>query len=84
MTSTTSLVPAAEAQEPNLIKTDALGRMHRTPEQRERILEGFARRFGRRLHRTQSLAVNSGPTVCAKCKLGVRRSRPHLNKSEEG
>jgi DNA-binding transcriptional regulator YiaG len=43
MTSTTSLVPAAEPQEPNLIKTDVLGRMHRTPEQRERILDEYER-----------------------------------------
>ena len=43
MTSTTSLVPAAEPQEPNLIKTDVLGRMQRTPEQRERILDEYER-----------------------------------------
>jgi hypothetical protein len=43
MTSTTSLVPAAESPEPNLIKTDVLGRMHRTPEQRERILDEYER-----------------------------------------
>src|SRR5436305_2936184 len=43
MTSTTSLVPAAEAQEPHLIKTDVLGRMHRTSEQRERILDEYER-----------------------------------------
>jgi len=43
MTSTTSLVPTAEPQEPNLIKTDVLGRMHRTPEQRERILDEYER-----------------------------------------
>jgi len=43
MTSTTSLVPAVEPQEPNLIKTDVLGRMQRTPEQRERILDEYER-----------------------------------------
>ena len=43
MTSTTSLVPAAEAAEPSLIKTDARGRMQRTPEQRERILDEYER-----------------------------------------
>ncbi len=42
MTSTTSLVPA-EATEPTLIKTDVLGRMHRTPEQREKILDQYER-----------------------------------------
>lgn len=43
MTSTTSLVPATEAIETSLIKTDVLGRMHRTPEQRERILDEYER-----------------------------------------
>jgi len=43
MTSTTSLVPASEPTEPRLIKTDVLGRMHRTPEQRERILDEYER-----------------------------------------
>jgi hypothetical protein len=43
MTSTTSLVPASEPTEPSLIKTDVLGRMHRTPEQRERILDEYER-----------------------------------------
>src|SRR5574340_1095572 len=42
MTSTTSLVPAPESSEAAvLIKTDVLGRMHRTREQRERILDEF-------------------------------------------
>src|SRR5512147_740876 len=43
MTSTTSLVRATEATQPSLIKTDVLGRMHRTPEQRERILDEYER-----------------------------------------
>jgi DNA-binding transcriptional regulator YiaG len=43
MTSTTSLVPAAEPHEPQLIKTDVLGRMQRAPEQRERILNEYQR-----------------------------------------
>jgi len=43
MTSTTSLVPATEASEPTLIRTDVLGRMHRTREQRERILDEYER-----------------------------------------
>lgn len=43
MTSTTSLVPAPEASENTLIKTDGLGRMRRTREQRERILDEFER-----------------------------------------
>jgi transposase-like protein len=41
MTSTTSLVAATEPT--TLIKTDRLGRMHRTPEQRERILDEYER-----------------------------------------
>ncbi len=43
MTSTTSLVPATEATPPSLIKTDVLGRMHRTAEQRARILDEYER-----------------------------------------
>ncbi len=43
MTSTTSLVPATEATQPNLIRTDARGRMQRTPEQREGILDEYER-----------------------------------------
>ncbi|HET7101760.1 MAG TPA: IS66 family insertion sequence element accessory protein TnpB [Terriglobia bacterium] len=43
MTSTTSLVPATEATQPSLIKTDVRGRMQRTPEQRERILGEYER-----------------------------------------
>jgi len=43
MTSTTSLVPATEAPPPSLIKTDARGRMHRTPEQRQRVLDEYER-----------------------------------------
>jgi hypothetical protein len=43
MTSTTSLVPATEPTESNLIRTDARGRMQRTPEQRERILDEYER-----------------------------------------
>jgi len=43
MTSTTSLVPATDPTETSLIKTDTLGRMHRTPEQRERILDEYER-----------------------------------------
>lgn len=42
MTSTTSLVPTAEP-EPSLIKSDVLGRVQRTPEQRERILNEYER-----------------------------------------
>ncbi|HEY5910676.1 MAG TPA: IS66 family insertion sequence element accessory protein TnpB [Verrucomicrobiae bacterium] len=43
MTSTTGLVPAAEPSAATLLKTDALGRMQRTREQRERILDEFER-----------------------------------------
>ncbi len=43
MTSTSSLVPATAPSEPALIKTDVLGRMHRTREQRERILDEYER-----------------------------------------
>lgn len=43
MKSTTSLVPATAPTEPILIKTDVLGRMHRTCEQREQILEEYER-----------------------------------------
>src|SRR5512132_3035491 len=43
MTSTTSLVPAAGFSDDILIKTDVLGRMKRTREQRERILEEYER-----------------------------------------
>lgn len=42
MTSTTSLVPATESSEAGaLIKTDILGRMQRTREQRDRILDEY-------------------------------------------
>ena len=43
MTSTTSLVPATDTSELSLIKTDALGRLHRTPQQREQILDEYER-----------------------------------------
>ncbi len=43
MTSTTSLVPATDARTAEFIKTDARGRMQRTPEQRQRILEEYER-----------------------------------------
>ena len=43
MTSTTSLVPATEPTEHTLNKTDVLGRMQRTREQRERILDEYER-----------------------------------------
>jgi hypothetical protein len=43
MTSTTSLVLATEPTKASLIKTDVLGRLHRTPEQRERILDEYER-----------------------------------------
>ena len=43
MASTTDLVPAAEPPATTLIKTDVLGRMHRTREQRERILDEYER-----------------------------------------
>lgn len=43
MTSTTSLISTVDSTEPALIKTDVLGRMHRTPEQRERILNEYER-----------------------------------------
>jgi hypothetical protein len=58
MTSTTSLVPTTEPTEPCLIKTDAVGRVHRTPEQRERILQEYER------------SGLSGPKFAALC--GVR------------
>jgi hypothetical protein len=41
MTTTTGLVPAA--RQSAVIKTDALGRMRRTGEQRERILDEYER-----------------------------------------
>lgn len=44
MTSTTSLVPSSESSEAGaLIRTDVLGRLHRTREQRERILDEYGR-----------------------------------------
>lgn len=43
MTSTTSVIPASDASESSLIKTDARGRLHRTREQRERILDEYER-----------------------------------------
>src|SRR5437899_13023947 len=43
MKSTTSLVTSSDSIESRLIKTDALGRMQRTPEQRERILDEYER-----------------------------------------
>jgi hypothetical protein len=43
MTSTTSLVSATDSTQPTLIRTDVLGRMQRTPEQRERILDEYER-----------------------------------------
>lgn len=43
MTSTTSLVPARQPSAPALIKIDILGRMKRTREQRERILDEYGR-----------------------------------------
>jgi hypothetical protein len=43
MTSTTSLVPAPKVSEEPLIKTDGLGRMRRTREQREQILDEYER-----------------------------------------
>ncbi len=43
MTSTTSLVLATEPTKPSLIKTDVLGRLHRTPAQRQRILDEYER-----------------------------------------
>lgn len=41
MTSTTGLVSATEPSAGALIKTDVLGRLHRTREQRERILDEY-------------------------------------------
>ena len=41
MTSTTSLIPATKPTEPTFLKTDVLGRTHRTREQRERILDEY-------------------------------------------
>lgn len=41
MTSTTGLIAAPTPSIPTLIKTDVLGRMHRTREQRERILDEY-------------------------------------------
>lgn len=43
MTSTTSLIPAGQSSEPSLLKTDVLGRIQRTREQRERILDEYER-----------------------------------------
>ncbi len=58
MTSTTGLVPAPEPSAARLIKTDVLGRMHRTRDQRERILDEYER------------SGLSGPKFAAFC--GVR------------
>jgi hypothetical protein len=58
MTSTTGLVTAPEASAARLIKTDVLGRIHRTREQRERILDEYER------------SGLSGPKFAAFC--GVR------------
>ena len=41
MTSTTSLVAATDSSAPSLIKTDVLGRMHRTGQEREQILDEY-------------------------------------------
>jgi hypothetical protein len=43
MTSTTDLVRATDSTEQSLIKTDTRGRMHRTPQQREQILDEYER-----------------------------------------
>ena len=43
MTSTTGLIPVTEPPATALIKTDVLGRMHHTREQRERILDEYER-----------------------------------------
>ena len=43
MTSTTSLVLATEPTNTSVIKTDVKGRLHRTPEQREGILDEYER-----------------------------------------
>jgi hypothetical protein len=43
MTAANSLVPTTEPNGSTLIKTDVLGRMHRTREQRERILDEYER-----------------------------------------
>ena len=43
MTTTTDLVPAAHGPESVLIKTDVLGRMKHTREQRDQILDEFER-----------------------------------------
>src|SRR3974390_3498949 len=41
MTSTTTLITAAQPSEPTILRTDARGAVHRTPEQRERILDEY-------------------------------------------
>ena len=41
MTSTTTLVPATDASAPSLIKTDAVARLHPTPQQRDQILDEY-------------------------------------------
>lgn len=43
MTSTTALVPATGSSSATLIRTDVLGRMHHTREQRGRILDEYER-----------------------------------------
>jgi hypothetical protein len=43
MTSTTSLVTTNQTDGPSLLKTDVVGRIHRTPEQREQILDEYER-----------------------------------------
>ena len=58
MTSTTGLVPALDLTAAYLIKTDVLGRVHRTRQQRERIVDEYER------------SGFSGPKFAAFC--GVR------------
>lgn len=43
MTATTELVRANEPAEPSLLKTDVLGRVRHSAQQRERLLDEFAR-----------------------------------------
>lgn len=78
MTTTTNLVPAAQPEQPNFIRTDAVGRIRRSPEQRERILDEYER------------SGLSGPKFAALCGVAyqtfaswlARRKRQRLTPSK--
>ena len=81
METTTSLVPVPEpATEPVLLKTDVLGRVKHTREQREKILDEFERSgvSGCQLHKanrcwTAGRVMGASPGITLRL-LGVRRA----------